>query len=200
MIDTGLLSTLVKLASIGASGISIFAIFWIGWLLHQRADSDNPEAHKTLRYFMGMCLIIAIIAAASGITNIILDVKRISELEAELNAIRPSIKILTHPSTNVKPNGEVCLIATWTEKGTISNNIEYNWRADDGNFEPSVITKTNRAKWIAPTDIPPTIIKINVTAVDARTGQYIGVGEETRIGIISLNVEGQPNLPSLGNC
>jgi hypothetical protein len=32
--DPGLLDTLVRLASLGASGISIFAIFWIGWLIH----------------------------------------------------------------------------------------------------------------------------------------------------------------------
>jgi hypothetical protein len=53
MVDTELLNTLVKLATLGASGISIFAIFWIGWLLYRKAGSGNLEEHKTLRYFMG---------------------------------------------------------------------------------------------------------------------------------------------------
>ncbi len=67
--DTGLLDTLVKLASIGASGICIFAIFWIGWLILQLPAGADPERHKTLRFFMVISVAIAVISAATGILN-----------------------------------------------------------------------------------------------------------------------------------
>lgn len=76
-----LLDTLVKLASVGASGICIFAIFWIGWLILHPPQSPDPERHRTLRFFMGTCVVIAIISAASGIANAIINADKISSLE-----------------------------------------------------------------------------------------------------------------------
>lgn len=44
--DAGLLDTLVKLASLGASGVCIFAIFWIGWLILRLPAGKDPERHR----------------------------------------------------------------------------------------------------------------------------------------------------------
>jgi hypothetical protein len=199
MVDTELLNTLVKLAALGASGISIFAIFWIGWLLYRRADSGNLEEHKTLRYFMGMCLIVAIIAATAGIANAILDTSRMSELEAKLNEIQPPMKIVAHPSTIVEPKGTVCLTLIWVKSRRSDADIIYTWSAEAGAFEPSRTTKLAQAKWVAPEGILPTQIRINVEAMDARSLISLGKGEETRIGIISPSTTGQPGALS-GNC
>jgi hypothetical protein len=228
MVDTGLLDTLVKLASFGASGISIFAVFWIGWVLWHRAASANPEEHKTLRYFMGagvgMCLIIAVISAATGIANARSDEKSTLELEAKnreleaknrdlsektsrlgieiftlrkaLNSAQPQISIVAHPSAYVKANGTVCLNLSWTWY-VPSDNIEYIWTAGAGDFKPSWRTKFPKAKWVAPEDVVQPI-EIKVTAIDNSTGEPLGEGKPTKIGIVP-GITGQPELPSR-NC
>jgi hypothetical protein len=65
MPDT-VLETLVKLASLGTSGICIFAIFWIGWLLSRPATSQDAERQRTLRFFMIVCVVISLVSAGTG--------------------------------------------------------------------------------------------------------------------------------------
>ncbi len=70
MPDAGLLSTLVKLANVGASGVAIFAIFWIGWLLQKSDATKNPERQHTIRYYMCFCFaIIAILIVPIFLTS-----------------------------------------------------------------------------------------------------------------------------------
>jgi formate hydrogenlyase subunit 3/multisubunit Na+/H+ antiporter MnhD subunit len=83
MPEAGFLDGLVKLASLGASGVCIFAIFWIGWLI-PRTDADRA---KTLRYYMGTCIVIAIISAASGIANAMFNAETIKGLQAEKTSL-----------------------------------------------------------------------------------------------------------------
>jgi hypothetical protein len=64
MFETGFLDTLVKLASLGTSGICIFAIFWCGWLLKQ------PKVNqKNMLVFMGFCVVIALIQLFAGLAR-----------------------------------------------------------------------------------------------------------------------------------
>jgi hypothetical protein len=79
--DAGLLDTLVKLASLGASGVCIFAIFWIGWLVLHLPAGKDPERHKTLRWFMFVAVVIAVISGASGFANAKFNADEISQLE-----------------------------------------------------------------------------------------------------------------------
>ncbi len=65
-----LLDTLVRLASLGASGVCIFSIFWAGWLTMRLPAQADPERHKTLRFFMVICVLIASVSAGSGFLNV----------------------------------------------------------------------------------------------------------------------------------
>ena len=89
-----LLNTLVKLASLGASGICIFAIFWIGWLILRPPENHDPERHRTLRAFMATCVVIAIISAASGIANAINNAGKISQIEKKNSTLESEISTL----------------------------------------------------------------------------------------------------------
>ncbi len=82
-----MLDTLVKLASLGASGVCIFAIFWVGYLI-KHTPSDNAERHRTLRNFMWMSVFIAVISGGSGIANAYFNREKISEArtKAEMRA------------------------------------------------------------------------------------------------------------------
>ena len=81
--NESLLDTLVKLAGLGAGGICIFAIFWVGWLISRLPPDANEHQHKTLRLFMGMTITIAVIAFASGIANAWFNAQEIAKVEQE---------------------------------------------------------------------------------------------------------------------
>lgn len=68
--DLNMLSDLlVRLASLGASGVCIFAIFWTGWLITRIPPQADPERHRTIRFFMVICVFIALVSAGSGVMN-----------------------------------------------------------------------------------------------------------------------------------
>lgn len=46
------LNILVELARLGASGVAIFSIFWIGNLIKGKTEVKNDQMHTTLRHFM----------------------------------------------------------------------------------------------------------------------------------------------------
>lgn len=66
---TGLLYTLVKIVTLGVSGVCLFAIFWSGWLLLRLPADATTEKHKSVRLFMVVCVIIAVISSATGLMN-----------------------------------------------------------------------------------------------------------------------------------
>jgi hypothetical protein len=83
MPDTGqLMDTLVKLASLGTSGICIFAIFWIGWLISRPEVSRSAERQRTLRSFMVFCIVILVVSAGGGLWN---DKQQIFSLKKQIN-------------------------------------------------------------------------------------------------------------------
>lgn len=85
--DSALLDTLVKLASLGASGVCIFSIFWVGWLLLRLPPDASPDRHKTLRFFMGLCGFVAVISAASGVANAMFNANTIADVRDEKQAV-----------------------------------------------------------------------------------------------------------------
>lgn len=81
-----LLDTVVKLASAGSSGISIFAILWAGWLLKSLDAKAHENKHKTIIKFMIMCVVITLIASISGTTNAIYNANKINILSKKLES------------------------------------------------------------------------------------------------------------------
>jgi hypothetical protein len=78
-----LLDTLVKLASLGASGVCVLAIFWVGWLISKLGPTASVQQHRTVRLFMGMTIVIAVIAFASGMANAWFNARVISNVKNE---------------------------------------------------------------------------------------------------------------------
>lgn len=84
MFDNGLLETLVKLASLGTSGICIFAIFWIGWLISRPVTSLDKERQRTLRFFMVVCVVISLVSAGTGLWSGRIDAQEIASLQERI--------------------------------------------------------------------------------------------------------------------
>lgn len=53
---------LVQLASLGVSGICIFAIFKIGNILANSETVISPRRHSLIKMYMGTCIVIAILS------------------------------------------------------------------------------------------------------------------------------------------
>lgn len=89
------LDDLVKLASLGTSGICIFGIFWTGFLLKGGKDSENGLYHQTLHKYMNMVIAIAVITGVSGVANAYIkqsDINRLEAKSAELTDERNKLK------------------------------------------------------------------------------------------------------------
>lgn len=73
----------MKLASLGASGVCVLAIFWVGLLISKLPDTAGREKHKTMRLYMGMTIAIAVIAFVSGLANAWFNATAIAKVEKE---------------------------------------------------------------------------------------------------------------------
>ncbi len=67
--DIPLLDTLVRLASIGATGICIFVVFWAGYQLQKIPHDAPPIRYETFRSYMLLCVLVALISAGVGALN-----------------------------------------------------------------------------------------------------------------------------------
>lgn len=83
MPDADFLQTLVRLASAGTSGICILAVFWCGFLLFRLPNDASRDRHRSLRYFMLMCLGIAVLSAATTFGAGYWDFKKVQALKSE---------------------------------------------------------------------------------------------------------------------
>ena len=65
----GNLELLVKLASFGAAGISILAIFIIGTRIFNLPNDTSPVKASVLKFFMTTCIFMTTVCGVSGIAN-----------------------------------------------------------------------------------------------------------------------------------
>jgi len=78
-----LLDTLVKLASLGASGVGIFAIFWAGRLIHTAADTGKM---KTYRFYMATAAVIVALSVVATGLNLYFDSNSLIVLQNQNSA------------------------------------------------------------------------------------------------------------------
>lgn len=76
------LDTLVRLASIGASGVCIFAVFWIGFILRKPHENATSQWHKSMRFYMVTCVLCAVIAGGTGVANAMFNQQEIKKVNA----------------------------------------------------------------------------------------------------------------------
>jgi len=94
---TNLLDTLFKLASLGTSGICIFAIFWIGWLLWKSPSRRSAQRELSMRIFMYVCIAIAVISLVTAIFSNSREINDLqnqnTRLQNDLESIKLSYKV-----------------------------------------------------------------------------------------------------------
>jgi formate hydrogenlyase subunit 3/multisubunit Na+/H+ antiporter MnhD subunit len=66
---SALLDTAVKLAAAGMSGVCIFMALWSGYMISRLSDNASREKYRTVRQFMWICVVLALIAGSSGVAN-----------------------------------------------------------------------------------------------------------------------------------
>jgi cell division protein FtsB len=78
-----ILDSLVKIASAGTSGVCVFAIFYSGNYLIKAGSKITSQQVKIFKFYMLMCIGIAIISAGSGIANAYYKYKEIETLKTQ---------------------------------------------------------------------------------------------------------------------
>ncbi len=76
---------LVKLASLGATGVSVLAIFVTGVIIYRLPNNVSKEKSGLLKYYLVTCLIFAVLSGASGVLNAMFN-KSETDLKAEEKA------------------------------------------------------------------------------------------------------------------
>ena len=66
--DTGLLNTL-NVVALGVSAVCIVAVFWAGWLLLRLPADATIEKQKSIRRYLVIGVVIALISSATGLMN-----------------------------------------------------------------------------------------------------------------------------------
>lgn len=84
-IDPATLEQLVKLAALGTSGICILSLFIIGYLIYT-IPNEHHERHRTVRMYMWICVIIAIISAGSGFANAYFNLEKVEKASMDKQA------------------------------------------------------------------------------------------------------------------
>ena len=67
--DTDLLNTLIKLVTLGVSGVCIVAVFWAGWLLVRLPADATIERQRSIKRYLVIGVVIALISSATGLMN-----------------------------------------------------------------------------------------------------------------------------------
>jgi hypothetical protein len=96
-----LLDTLVKLASLGTSGICIFGIFWIGYLILNPPKKSDPQRPGVLKFFMASCIAIALIAAAGNVFSAWYEKKQLAQAISIVLRSKEAYQ-LEHPSPELE--------------------------------------------------------------------------------------------------
>jgi|GEM_PF-2958987 hypothetical protein len=79
------LELLVKLASFGTAGVSIFAVFYVGISIRSLPNNAPPFKVSLLNKYLNFCVIIAIICSISGGMNAYFNQTKIADAKEEAN-------------------------------------------------------------------------------------------------------------------
>ena len=79
--DTSLLNTL-NIVALGVSAVCIVAIVRAGWLLLRLPADASIEKQKSIRRYLVVGVVIALISSATGLMNTRINAQEISELES----------------------------------------------------------------------------------------------------------------------
>ena len=73
-----ILETIVELAALGTSGICACAIAACGFAVWKLRRNASEHLHKTLRHYMSICAVIALISGTSGVLNAWFNARKIN--------------------------------------------------------------------------------------------------------------------------
>ena len=93
---------LVKLASFGTAGVSVLAIFWIGFNIYRLSDDAPAWKATLLSKFMNVCLIIAVISALSGVVNAYFNQNKVQTATENLDIVMSEYDSLSSSFSNYK--------------------------------------------------------------------------------------------------
>ncbi|MBN1899838.1 hypothetical protein JW926_00765 [Candidatus Sumerlaeota bacterium] len=106
MATSQVLDSLVKIASAGTSGVCVFAIFYSGNYLIKSGSKISTQQVKAFKFYMLMCIGIAVISAGSGIANAYYKYKEIETLKSKNATLYQKVEASQNQITTLKDEKE----------------------------------------------------------------------------------------------
>ena len=79
--------TAVKLAGLGAAGVCVFALLCCVWLLSRPRGNDKPQSQSLIKWFMGLCVLMAVVTLLSAIFSAKAEAEKVPSLKAEIERL-----------------------------------------------------------------------------------------------------------------
>lgn len=97
------LDLIVRLASLGTAGISVFGIFYTGIIVKSLPNNVSEGKLSAVRMYKNMCIVIAIICALSGALNAFFNMQKVQDAKNDVAEIESSI---TNQADSLKQSRE----------------------------------------------------------------------------------------------
>ncbi len=122
---------MVRLAAVGCSGVAIFAIFWMGIIISRLEKGTDPEKYKTIRFYMGTCVVAVAVSGFSGYKNFEIKAADVNNAQDANKALLLSIakekRIVPATAKMLQPSSEAKLkteLSKTLDKKSVDNILK----------------------------------------------------------------------------
>ena len=115
------LDILVKLASFGAAGISILAVFIIGMKIFNLPNDTSTIKASVLKFYMSTCIFMTVICGVSGVANAYFNQNKIIQANNNFDQLSATYKDELQKVENEKREIDATLVSLRRQLRTVSN-------------------------------------------------------------------------------
>jgi uncharacterized protein (DUF488 family) len=95
MIDKVMIDSLIRLASLGAAGVSVIAVVLVGRAIYALSDHSPMWKVSLMQRYQNFCIVIALICAISGFANAYIKLERVQASEEYARRMETAIESQT---------------------------------------------------------------------------------------------------------
>ena len=115
------LDILVKLASFGAAGISILAVFIIGMKIFNLPNDTSSIKASVLKFYMSTCIFMTVISGVSGVANAYFNQEKIIQANNNFDQLSTTYKDELQKVENEKKEIDATLVSLRRQLRSVNN-------------------------------------------------------------------------------
>ena len=137
-VTDNLLDTLVKLAAIGTSGLCVLFVFWCGSLVKNLPDNASDGKVSLVKYYMTICLIMAVITGISGGANayfnrqaVVVAETKVADSRKDLATVQQDLNTVSTAVEALKTSPHVATAEAKLKFNEVSEMLKRTQRSTD---------------------------------------------------------------------